>query len=132
MAEAMARDRVRDPVECTDRDSDLVVHMGKEMDMFQLKRDFNVSGWAYGQPGDRWCVLCLEVAEEPSLSRRSPALQSKMRVWPWASMALGGCDNVGDGGVFGNSGAAWISTRALKKRELFKFNSASRIGLRIS
>ncbi|KAK9166331.1 hypothetical protein Scep_001522 [Stephania cephalantha] len=30
------------------------------------------------------------VAEEPSLSRRSPALQSKMGVWPWASMALGG------------------------------------------
>ncbi|KAK9168803.1 hypothetical protein Syun_000943 [Stephania yunnanensis] len=51
MAEAVARDRVRDPVECTDRDNDLVVHMGKEMDMFQLKRDFNVSGWAYGQPG---------------------------------------------------------------------------------
>ncbi|KAK9160410.1 hypothetical protein Syun_006751 [Stephania yunnanensis] len=51
MAEAVARDRVRDPVECTDRDSDLVVHMGKEMDMFQLKRDFNVSGWVYGQPG---------------------------------------------------------------------------------
>ncbi|KAK9119401.1 hypothetical protein Scep_017494 [Stephania cephalantha] len=25
-----------------------------------------------------WCVLCLEVSEEPSLSRRSPALQSKM------------------------------------------------------
>ncbi|KAK9135762.1 hypothetical protein Syun_015092 [Stephania yunnanensis] len=30
------------------------------------------------------------VTEEPSLSRRSPALQSKMGVWPWASMALGG------------------------------------------
>ncbi|KAK9082914.1 hypothetical protein Scep_029385 [Stephania cephalantha] len=29
------------------------------------------------------------VTEEPSLSRRSPALQSKMGVWPWASMALG-------------------------------------------
>ncbi|KAK9113940.1 hypothetical protein Syun_020737 [Stephania yunnanensis] len=50
MAEVVARDRVRDPVECTDRDSDLVVHMGKEMDMFQLERDFNVSAWAYGQP----------------------------------------------------------------------------------
>ncbi|KAK9168540.1 hypothetical protein Syun_000680 [Stephania yunnanensis] len=37
------------------------------------------------------------------------------------------CDNVGDCGVFGNSGAAWISTRALEMRELFKFNSASRI-----
>ncbi|KAK9111306.1 hypothetical protein Scep_018825 [Stephania cephalantha] len=30
------------------------------------------------------------VTEEPSLSRRSPALQSKMGVWPWASMAFGG------------------------------------------
>ncbi|KAK9111518.1 hypothetical protein Scep_019037 [Stephania cephalantha] len=29
------------------------------------------------------------VAEEPNSSRRSPALQSKMGVWPWASMALG-------------------------------------------
>ncbi|KAK9121513.1 hypothetical protein Syun_019130 [Stephania yunnanensis] len=29
------------------------------------------------------------VTEEPSLSRRSPALQSKIGVWPWASMALG-------------------------------------------
>ncbi|KAK9143140.1 hypothetical protein Syun_012540 [Stephania yunnanensis] len=51
MAEAVARDRVRDPVECTDRDNDLVVHMGKEIDMFQLERDFNVSAWAYGQRG---------------------------------------------------------------------------------
>ncbi|KAK9150605.1 hypothetical protein Syun_008914 [Stephania yunnanensis] len=50
MAEAVAGDRIRDPVECTDRDNDLVVHMGKEMDMFQLERDFNVSAWAYGQP----------------------------------------------------------------------------------
>ncbi|KAK9148324.1 hypothetical protein Scep_007081 [Stephania cephalantha] len=59
--------------------------------------------------GSRWCDHCLEVTEEPSssrrspacrggaqlvteepsLSRRSPALQSKMGVWPWASMALG-------------------------------------------
>ncbi|KAK9092140.1 hypothetical protein Syun_027051 [Stephania yunnanensis] len=65
--------------------------------------------WHILMGGDRWCVLCLEVAEEPSssrrssarrggaqlvaeepsLSRRSPALQSKMGVWPWASMALG-------------------------------------------
>ncbi|KAK9139059.1 hypothetical protein Scep_008740 [Stephania cephalantha] len=29
------------------------------------------------------------VTEEPNLSRRSPALQSKMGVWPWASTALG-------------------------------------------
>ncbi|KAK9160767.1 hypothetical protein Syun_007108 [Stephania yunnanensis] len=130
MAEAVARDKVRDPVECTDM-------------------DFNVSVWACGQPGTdscycharllmvdhetkmficipiyvasmlpwhilmgggKWCVHCLEVTEEPSSSRRSPAfrggaqlfaeepssswkspaLQSKMGVWPWASMALGG------------------------------------------
>ncbi|KAK9099054.1 hypothetical protein Syun_026099 [Stephania yunnanensis] len=39
------------------------------------------------------------VTEEPSLSRRSPTLQSKMGVWPWASMALGGyCDESGEGG----------------------------------
>ncbi|KAK9166433.1 hypothetical protein Scep_001624 [Stephania cephalantha] len=58
--------------------------------------DFNVPVWACGQPGTaepgtdscychvRWCVLCLEVSEEPSSSRRSPTLQSKMGVWPWA------------------------------------------------
>ncbi|KAK9107190.1 hypothetical protein Syun_023201 [Stephania yunnanensis] len=73
MAEAVARDRVRDPVECTDRDSDLVVHIGKEMDMFQLERDFNISARAYGQPGDRWSLLggrgvAQLVAEEPSLT----------------------------------------------------------------
>ncbi|KAK9081655.1 hypothetical protein Syun_031669 [Stephania yunnanensis] len=48
-----------------------------------LERDFNVSAWAYGiaeqetyaciADRDRWCVLCLEVAEEPNSSRRSPA-----------------------------------------------------------
>ncbi|KAK9099089.1 hypothetical protein Syun_026134 [Stephania yunnanensis] len=65
--ETVARDRVRDPVEYTDRDSDLVVHMGKEMDMFQLERDFNVSAWAYGQPGDR------DGAFFGWRSRRSPA-----------------------------------------------------------
>ncbi|KAK9134842.1 hypothetical protein Syun_014172 [Stephania yunnanensis] len=66
MTETVARDRVRDPVECTDRDIDLVMHRGKDMDMFQLERNFNVSAWAYGQPGDRWCVLSLEVSKEPS------------------------------------------------------------------
>ncbi|KAK9081369.1 hypothetical protein Syun_031148 [Stephania yunnanensis] len=64
MAEAVARDRVIDPVECTDRDNDLVVHMGKEMDMFQLERDFNVSAWAYGQPDGAFFAW---------RSRRSPA-----------------------------------------------------------
>ncbi|KAK9112781.1 hypothetical protein Scep_020300 [Stephania cephalantha] len=27
----------------------------------------------YIEGGDRWCVHCLEVTEEPGLSRRSPA-----------------------------------------------------------
>ncbi|KAK9087116.1 hypothetical protein Syun_029510 [Stephania yunnanensis] len=110
--------KVRDPVECTDRDNDLIVHMGKEMDMFQLERDFNVSAWAYGQPADIRMLVTVDheikmfvgipiyvarvalayidwrrqmvhsllggrggaqlVTEEPSLSRRSPALRSKM------------------------------------------------------
>ncbi|KAK9148322.1 hypothetical protein Scep_007079 [Stephania cephalantha] len=107
MAEAVARDRVRDPVECTDRDIDLVMHRDKDMDMFHLDRDFNVSVWAYGQPGTaepetyscychvRCCVLYLEVSEEPSSSRRSPACRGGAqpyrvrwgyglgRVWPW-------------------------------------------------
>ncbi|KAK9098931.1 hypothetical protein Syun_025976 [Stephania yunnanensis] len=88
----VARDRVRDPVECTDKNGDLVMHRDKDMDMFQLERDFNVTVWACGQPetiscychvrmlpwhilmgGDRWCVLCLEVSEESGSSRRSPA-----------------------------------------------------------
>ncbi|KAK9114339.1 hypothetical protein Syun_021136 [Stephania yunnanensis] len=71
--EAVARDRVRDPVECTDKDNDLVMHRDKDMDMIHLDRDFNVSVWAYGQPGGGWCVPCLEVTEEPNSSRRSPA-----------------------------------------------------------
>ncbi|KAK9143043.1 hypothetical protein Syun_012443 [Stephania yunnanensis] len=109
-----SRDRVRDPVECTDKDIDLVVYRDKDMDMdmFHLDWDFNVYIWAYGQPGTadpetyecycrvRWCVLCLEVSEEPSSSRRSPACRGGAqpyrvrwgyglgRVWPWAGMAL--------------------------------------------
>ncbi|KAK9151004.1 hypothetical protein Syun_009313 [Stephania yunnanensis] len=55
MAEAVARDRVRDPVKCTDRDNDLVMHRRKDMDMFQLERDFNVLVWACGQPGTDSC-----------------------------------------------------------------------------
>ncbi|KAK9140253.1 hypothetical protein Scep_009934 [Stephania cephalantha] len=51
MAEAVARDRVRDPVECTDRDNNLVMHRDKDMDMFHLDRYFNVPVWACGQPG---------------------------------------------------------------------------------
>ncbi|KAK9084495.1 hypothetical protein Scep_030966 [Stephania cephalantha] len=61
---AVARDRVRDPVECTDMDSDLVMHRGKDMDMFQLDWDFNVPVWAYGQPDGVFFAW---------RSRRSPA-----------------------------------------------------------
>ncbi|KAK9127032.1 hypothetical protein Syun_015829 [Stephania yunnanensis] len=96
MAEAVARDRVGDPVECTDRDNDLVMHRGKDMDMFQLERDFDDVALEYID-GRRQMVCSLLggrggaqlVTEEPSLSRRSPALQSKMGVWPWADW-LGG------------------------------------------
>ncbi|KAK9142702.1 hypothetical protein Syun_012102 [Stephania yunnanensis] len=87
MAEAVARDRVRDPVECTDWDNDLVMHMGKDMDVFQLEE---ISTYMYGRVdsqkqihatatssptdlhfsraynGYTWCVLCLEVSEEPA------------------------------------------------------------------
>ncbi|KAK9151206.1 hypothetical protein Syun_009515 [Stephania yunnanensis] len=124
MTEAVARDRVKVSVKCTDRDRGLVMHRIKDMDMFHLDRDFNVSVWAYGQPSTAepetyacychvsmlWTVdhgtyvslysnICCEdvalayidgrrrmlcsllgghggaqlVAEEPSLSRRSPA-----------------------------------------------------------
>ncbi|KAK9160868.1 hypothetical protein Syun_007209 [Stephania yunnanensis] len=94
MAEAVAGDRVRDPVECTDRDSDLVVHMGKEMDMFQLERDFNVSAWAYGQPEE------IDGVFFAWRFRRSPARHGGAqlyrvrwgyglgRVWPSAVMTL--------------------------------------------
>ncbi|KAK9104586.1 hypothetical protein Scep_021430 [Stephania cephalantha] len=105
MAEAVARDRVRDPVECTDRDSGLVMHRDKDIDMFHVDWDFNVPIWAYGQPGtaepETYSCYC-HVAEEPSSSRRSPACRGGAqpyrvrwgyglgRVWPWAGMALGG------------------------------------------
>ncbi|KAK9128713.1 hypothetical protein Syun_017510 [Stephania yunnanensis] len=91
-SETVARDGVRDPVECTDKNIDLVMHRDKDIDMFHLDWDFNVPVWAYGQPGLGGAYL---VAEEPSLWRRSPALQSKMGVWPWASMALGGSGSFG-------------------------------------
>ncbi|KAK9104370.1 hypothetical protein Scep_021214 [Stephania cephalantha] len=70
MAEAVARDRVRDPVECTDRDSDLVMHRGKDMDKFQLERDFNV-------PVAEEPKL---VTEEPKLSRRSPNFYDRVEL----------------------------------------------------
>ncbi|KAK9114197.1 hypothetical protein Syun_020994 [Stephania yunnanensis] len=124
---------VRDQVECTDKNNDLVMHRDKDIDMFHLDWDFNIPVWSYGQLADIrmfmtvdheskmfLCIhlysnICCEdialayidgrrkivcsllggrggvqlVAEEPSLSRRSPVLQSKMGVWSWASMALG-------------------------------------------
>ncbi|KAK9112536.1 hypothetical protein Scep_020055 [Stephania cephalantha] len=110
---AVARDRVRDPVECTDKNNNLVMHRDKDIDMFHLDWDFNVPVWAYGQPGTaepetyscychvRWCVLYLEVSEEPSSSRRSPACRGGARpyivrwgyglgrVWPWAGVRSG-------------------------------------------
>ncbi|KAK9082930.1 hypothetical protein Scep_029401 [Stephania cephalantha] len=48
----------------------------------------DIRGYEYVSDGGSW-DSCSEISEEPSLSRRSPALQSKMGVWPWASMALG-------------------------------------------
>ncbi|KAK9160634.1 hypothetical protein Syun_006975 [Stephania yunnanensis] len=42
MAEAVARDKVRDPVECTDKDNDLLMHKGKDMDMFPVGTGFHV------------------------------------------------------------------------------------------
>ncbi|KAK9118776.1 hypothetical protein Scep_016869 [Stephania cephalantha] len=95
---ATTRWRVRDPVEYTDKNNDLVMHRDKDIDMFHLDWDFNVPVWAYGQPGtaepetyscychvrmlpwhilmggDRWCVLCLEVSEEPGLVARGAQL----------------------------------------------------------
>ncbi|KAK9135130.1 hypothetical protein Syun_014460 [Stephania yunnanensis] len=43
--------------------------------------------------GEKWHVTlplggAQLVTEEPNLSRRSPALQSKIGAWPWVSMAL--------------------------------------------
>ncbi|KAK9135957.1 hypothetical protein Syun_015287 [Stephania yunnanensis] len=46
MAEAVARDKVRDPVECKDRDNDLLTHRGKDMDMFPIGTDFT---YLYGR-----------------------------------------------------------------------------------
>ncbi|KAK9148514.1 hypothetical protein Scep_007271 [Stephania cephalantha] len=66
MAEAVARDRVRDPVECTDRDSDLVMHRGKDMDKFQLERDFNVPVWARGQTETNTCYCHVRSDYYPS------------------------------------------------------------------
>ncbi|KAK9105711.1 hypothetical protein Scep_022555 [Stephania cephalantha] len=51
MAEAVARDKVRVLVKCTDRDRGLVMHRDKDRDnMFHLDRDFNVPVWECGQP----------------------------------------------------------------------------------
>ncbi|KAK9089109.1 hypothetical protein Scep_028191 [Stephania cephalantha] len=65
--EAVARDRVRDPVECTDWDSDLLMHRGKDMDMFPVGTGFHVPVWACGHPGTDSCychvsICCEDVA----------------------------------------------------------------------
>ncbi|KAK9093102.1 hypothetical protein Syun_028013 [Stephania yunnanensis] len=86
---AVVRDRVGDPVECRDKDNDLVMHRGKDVDMFQLERVFNVHDVALAYIDGRRQIACSLlgglggaqlVAEESRLSRRSPALQSKMGV----------------------------------------------------
>ncbi|KAK9170153.1 hypothetical protein Syun_002293 [Stephania yunnanensis] len=48
MAEAVARDRVRVPIKCRDRDRGLVRHRDN---MFHMDRDFNLLVWECGQPG---------------------------------------------------------------------------------
>ncbi|KAK9118423.1 hypothetical protein Scep_016516 [Stephania cephalantha] len=57
---------VRDPVECTDRDSDLVMHRDKDMDMFQLERDSNVPVWACGQLKTNACYCHVRSDYYPS------------------------------------------------------------------
>ncbi|KAK9169642.1 hypothetical protein Syun_001782 [Stephania yunnanensis] len=82
MAEAVARDKVRDPVECTDRDYDLVMHMDKDMDMLHSDQDFNVSDVGLTYIDERRQMMCSLLGghrraqldtEEPSSSRRIPA-----------------------------------------------------------
>ncbi|KAK9111591.1 hypothetical protein Scep_019110 [Stephania cephalantha] len=81
---------------------------GDKDNMFHTNRDFNVLFGSVddktlhrrvhnnGQAQPMVCSLlgghggAQLVTEEPSLSRRSPALQSKMGVWHLASMALAG------------------------------------------
>ncbi|KAK9093449.1 hypothetical protein Syun_028360 [Stephania yunnanensis] len=69
MAEAVAKDRVRDPVKCTDRDSDLVMQRDKDMDMVHLDRDFNVHDVALAYMDGRRPMVCFFAWR----SRRSPA-----------------------------------------------------------
>ncbi|KAK9148730.1 hypothetical protein Scep_007487 [Stephania cephalantha] len=68
---AVARDRVRDPVECTDKNNDLVMHRDKDIDMFHLDWNFchvRMLPRHILMGGDIWCVLCLEVSEEPTVA----------------------------------------------------------------
>ncbi|KAK9133161.1 hypothetical protein Scep_012689 [Stephania cephalantha] len=76
----------RDPIECTTRGDGLVMHMDKDIDMFHLDWDFNVPDVALTYIDGRRQMVCSLlrglggaqlVAEEPSLSRRSPALHSE-------------------------------------------------------
>ncbi|KAK9100356.1 hypothetical protein Scep_023786 [Stephania cephalantha] len=110
--------RVRN-VECKDRDSDLVMHEGKDMDMFRLEREFQHTSMGVWTTRIDSCYchvrsdyypsyliedgvfFAYEISEEPSSSRRSPACRGGIqpyrvrwgyglgRVWPWAGMALG-------------------------------------------
>ncbi|KAK9163269.1 hypothetical protein Syun_004171 [Stephania yunnanensis] len=90
----LARDKVRVSVKRTERDKGLVRHRDKDMDnTFHLDRDFDVPVWECGQPGhftSRWCVLCLEVSEEPTCSEGAQLAGLDRqgyglgRVWPWA------------------------------------------------
>ncbi|KAK9169458.1 hypothetical protein Syun_001598 [Stephania yunnanensis] len=104
MVEAVDRDRVRVPVKYRDRDRGLVGHKDRDRDnMFHMDRDFNVPVWECGkscrflsrcsrwragtaEPRDvaltyidgRRQMVCSLLGGQGSLSRRSPALQSKM------------------------------------------------------
>ncbi|KAK9081633.1 hypothetical protein Syun_031416 [Stephania yunnanensis] len=105
-----------------------------------LERDFNVSAWAYGQPGiaeqiydialayidGRRQMVCSLlggrggaqlVTKEPSLSRRSPALQSKMGGRKMSKTLGNGIDPIDTMKEYGTdalwfslvSGTIWIS-----------------------
>ncbi|KAK9158222.1 hypothetical protein Scep_004796 [Stephania cephalantha] len=69
---ATTRWRVRDPVECTYRDSDLVMHGDKDMDMFHLDRDVNVSVWAYGHQCKELRDIHAIATSGPTIIHRNP------------------------------------------------------------
>ncbi|KAK9162413.1 hypothetical protein Syun_003315 [Stephania yunnanensis] len=98
--------RVKVSVKCTDRDKGLVMHRIKDMDMFHLDRDFNVSetddvfiAWRLRRSSTRHGRAQL-VAEEPSCHGGAHLVVAGAqpyrvrwgyglgRVWPWASTAM--------------------------------------------